>query len=182
MLLLAGVVIAQAILNWHFASQSFFYADDFVAFQDALSGRYSPDFLFAIHGGHLSPGRRAVTLFLQYHATLDYEFALGLLLVAHSISVVLVQRILRLLFGARWWTLAVAFAYGISIVISPALQWFSAGVLILPSTTFLPRGHPRISLLVANRPAGVARLVRGRGHRGAPVLHQGPAGPALCCS
>ncbi len=135
-LLLAGVVIGQAILNWHFASQSFFYADDFVAFQDALSGRYSPDFLFAIHGGHLSPGRRAVTLFLQYHATLDYEFALGLLLVAHSISVVLVQRILRLLFGARWWTLAVAFAYGISIVISPALQWFSAGVLILPSTTF----------------------------------------------
>ena len=135
-LVLAAVVIGQAIINWHFASQSFFYADDFVAFQDALSGRYSPDFLFAIHGGHLSPGRRAVTLFLQYHATLDYEFALSLLLVAHSISVVLVQRILRLLFGARWWTLAVAFAYGISIVISPSLQWFSAGVLILPSTTF----------------------------------------------
>jgi hypothetical protein len=136
LLLLGGIVIAQAIFNWHFASQSFFYADDFVAFQDALSGHYSPDFLFAIHGGHLSPGRRAVTLFLQFHATLDYEFALGLLLVAHSISVVLVQRILRLVFGVRWWTFAVAFAYGISIVVQPSLQWFSAGVLILPSTTF----------------------------------------------
>jgi hypothetical protein len=136
LLLLGGIVIAQAIFNWHFASRSFFYADDFVAFQDALTGAYSPDFLFGIHGGHLSPGRRAVTLFIQYHATLDYDFALGLLLAAHSIGVVLVQRILRLVFGARWWTLAVAFAYGISIVIQPSLQWFSAGVLILPSATF----------------------------------------------
>jgi hypothetical protein len=136
LLLLAGVVVAQAILNWHFASRSFFVADDLVGFEDARSGSYSPDYLFAIHGGHLSPGRRAVTLFLQYHATLDYHAALGLLLAAHSIGVVLVQRILRLLFGVRWWTLAVAFAYGISIVIQPSLQWFSAGVLILPGATF----------------------------------------------
>jgi hypothetical protein len=136
LLVLAGVVIAQAILNWHFASRSFFVADDFVYFEDAMSGRYTPDFLFAIHGGHLSPGSRALALFLQYHATLDWDFTLGLFLAAHSISVVLVQRILRLVFGARWWTLAAAFAYGVSIVVQPSLQWFSAGVLILPSTTF----------------------------------------------
>jgi hypothetical protein len=132
---LAVAVFAQALLNWHFASRSFFLGDDLLYLEEAATG-HTANFLFQFHGDHFSPGRQALLLFLQRGPGLNFELALGILLFAHSVGVVLLQRILRLLFGTGWWTVAVAFAYGISIFVQPNLQWVSAGALSLPSIAF----------------------------------------------
>jgi hypothetical protein len=133
---LVGVLVVQWMVNWHFASRSWFVFDDFDAMYQAHIGGWGVDYLLRPVNDHISPGVRTVAQLLVPRAAFDWNVALGLVLACHSISVVLLQRILRLVFGARWWTLAIAFVYGISIVILPSLEWFSAGVLALPATTF----------------------------------------------
>jgi hypothetical protein len=134
-LALAVVLLVSALVNWHFASQSFFVADDILLFEQAVGERFTDlGFLLDVHGDHFAPGRRAVTVLLQQHAPLNYDLTIAGLIAAHSTAIVLLQRILRLLYGARWWTVAVAFAFGVSIVVTTTLEWFSAAILVVPET------------------------------------------------
>jgi hypothetical protein len=136
LLVLAGVLVVQWMVNWHFASRSWFIFDDFETLYRAHTSGWGLDYLLRPVNDHVTPGVRTVAQLLVPRAAFDWNVALGFVLACHSISVVLLQRILRLVFGPRWWTLAIAFVYGISIVILPSLEWFSAGVLALPATTF----------------------------------------------
>jgi hypothetical protein len=134
--LLALLVLLQAAIVWHFASRSYFFADDFVNFINADQGALRPTFLAGDQFTHFAPGHRLVTLLISRTAGFDFGFALGVLVAVQSVGVVLLQRILQQLFGAVWWTFALAFAYGISIVLMPSLQWYSAGLVTLPAAAF----------------------------------------------
>jgi len=155
--LVAVVVVLQAVINWHFASQSFFLADDFVQFEDALGRDFSLGYLLDPSLGQFSPGSRLVALVMQRYATLDFDVALGFLLGVHSVGVALVHRILRLCVGAVWWTFALAFAYGISIIFMPSLQWFSAGIgRFCVATLSLASIHAYLCWRRTGRPAWLA--------------------------
>src|SRR4051812_6318569 len=134
-MLLAVIVLLQAALVWHFASQSYFFQDDFVSLFHARTADLTPGWLIGNQIGRFAPGQRLLTFTLWRVAGFDFTAALAILVAIQSIGVVLVQRILALLFGSRWWTFAVAFAYGTSVLLMPALQWYSAGALTAPEAT-----------------------------------------------
>lgn len=127
-LLLVGIVVVQAAITWHFASQSFFFGDDFVLFEEAASAPLTLGYLAGSALGQFSPGGRLYILLLQRHAPLDWNVALLSLMAANALAVALIQRILALVFGTRWWTYVVAFAYGVSMILLPSFEWFSAGL------------------------------------------------------
>lgn len=134
-MLLALVVLCQAVLVWHFASRSYFFEDDFVSLFHAREADLTPGWLAGNQIGHFAPGQRLLTFTLWRVAGFDFSAALVTLLAIQSIGVVLAQRILALLFGSRWWTFLVAFAYGTSVLLLPSLQWYSAGALTVPEAT-----------------------------------------------
>jgi hypothetical protein len=126
--LLAVVVLVQGAITWHFASQSFFFGDDFVVFEEALGAPLTLGYLAGAVLGQFSPGGRLYLLVLQRHAALDWNVALGTLVFLHAITVALIQRVLALVFGSRWWTYVLAFAYSLSIILLPSFEWFSGGL------------------------------------------------------
>jgi hypothetical protein len=133
---LAVAVLAQAVINWHFLSRSYFFIDDFKVLHDGLVGSLSLHYLVSEPIAHFSPGHRLVTLLLEQHAKFNWDLASGLLLLFNSVAVVLLQRILALWAGPRWWTHVLAFGYGVSILLMPSLQWFSAGLLTITAAAF----------------------------------------------
>jgi hypothetical protein len=133
--LMTFVVLTQAALVWLFASRSYFFQDDFVNLFHASQARLTPAWLTGNQIGHFAPGQRLLTFTLWRAAGFDFSAALATLLAIQSIGVVLIQRNLALLFGSRGWTFAVAFAYGISVLLMPSFQWYSAGSLTLPEAT-----------------------------------------------
>src|SRR5436305_5852543 len=133
--LLAAVVVLEVAINWHFASRAYFVTDDLVQFEAAQHHAFSLAYLLNPQLGTFSPGSTLATYLIQHYATFDFGLALGFLLALHTVGVVLVQRILRLCFGPAWWTYPLAFAYGISFLVLPSLQYFSAGILRVPVAT-----------------------------------------------
>jgi len=125
---LVAVVALQAVINWHFASQSFFNRDDLLQFQEAAGHGFSLGFLISPALGQFSPGSRLVSWLIQHHAPFDFGVGLGFLLAVHSVGVTLLQRILRTMAGPVWWTYPLTFAYGISLIFLSSLQWFTAGL------------------------------------------------------
>src|SRR4051812_21895143 len=134
-MLLALVVLLQAALVWHFASRSYFFQDDFVSLFHARTADLTPGWLIGNQIGRFAPGQRLLTFTLWRVAGFDFTAALATLVAIQSIGVVLLQRILALLFGSRWWTFVIAFAYGTSVLLMPSLQWYSAGSHSLTEAT-----------------------------------------------
>ena len=141
-LLLAAVVALQALITGWFASKSSWVQDDLILFQDAAAGDVDWDYLASREIVHFAPGHRLVSLYLFRHAPFDYGAALAFALVAHAAGVVLVQRIVRWFAGAAWWSYALAFAYGTSIVVLPSMLQFAAvAQVVAPGTLTLAAIH-----------------------------------------
>ena len=134
-MLLALVVLAQGAVVWHFASRSYFFQDDFVSLFHARTADLTPGWLIGNQIGRFAPGQRLLTFTLWRAVGFDFTAALATLVAIQSIGVVLLQRILALLFGSRWWTFVIAFTYGTSVLLMPSLQWYSAGSHSLTETT-----------------------------------------------
>jgi hypothetical protein len=134
--LLVLVVTICAAVEWAFASRSWFFADDFILFHQVQLEGVHPGFLFERAIVHFAPGHRLFEIIVQRFAPLDFNVALGILLAFHCASIVLVQRTLTAIFGRRWWTFVVALTFGLSYVYLPGLEWYSAGLLVIPSVTF----------------------------------------------
>lgn len=134
---LAGVVALQAALIWHYAAQSFFTQDDFFHMSGADHFGLTFQFLTeATTGSHFSPGHRFGHWVLQTVAPASWSFSLLIIVAFHSGSVVLMQRIMARLFGAPWWSYAVALWFGLSVVYMSAMGWFAASLLVIPPTFF----------------------------------------------
>ncbi|TMK41430.1 MAG: hypothetical protein E6G56_04245 [Actinobacteria bacterium] len=151
------VVVVQALVDWHFASQSGFVADDFLIFQDGLANGLNFAYLGSEAIRHFSPGHRLSSFLLYRYAKFDFGAALALLLAFHSLGVVFMQRILRLWAPGAWWTLPVSLAYGVSILFLPALEWLTAGLLTIPSTALgLAAVHAYLCWRRTRRPVWLA--------------------------
>lgn len=133
--LLAVLVLIPAAWTWHFASPSFFFHDDVFNLYTAHQGDFSLSFVFGSAIGHLAPGYRLAYLAIDRLAPMDFDLALAFLILCQAASAVLLQRIFRLVFGAAWWTYALAFAWAISIVYLPAFLFFAAGILSITTIT-----------------------------------------------
>lgn len=130
---IALVVAVTTTVTGAIAGRSSWQSDDFLILQDAARGGYTYAFLVSQAIAHFSPGHRLVSLVLFREAPFDHDFALAFLLVVQACSVVLVQRIVRWFAGPVWWSYALALAYGLSPIVFQALEWFTAGLLVLPS-------------------------------------------------
>ncbi len=155
--LLAVAVAVVGAVCWHFASSSYFVADDLPVFYDAqVGGGYNLGFLGSEVIVHFSPGLRLVSLVIQRHAAFDFDVALGFILACHLAGVALLDRILRFWVGPVW-SLALALAYGLSIIFTTALQWFSLGLQTLPPIAFsLAAIHAHLCWRRTRRPAWLA--------------------------
>ncbi len=133
---LALVVITCAAVGWAFASQSWFFSDDFVLFHQVQLQGVHPGFLFERAIVHFAPGHRLFEIVVQRFAPLDFNIALGILLAFHCAAIVFLQRTLAAVFGRRWWTFCVALAFGLSFVFVNSLEWYSGGLLTIPGVAF----------------------------------------------
>jgi hypothetical protein len=133
---LALVVVTSAAVGWAFASRSWFFSDDFVLFhQVQLEGAHL-GFLFERAIVHFAPGHRLFEIVVQRLGPLNFDLALAILLAFHCAAIVFLQRTLAAVFGRRWWTFAVALAFGLSFVYVNALEWYSGGLLSIPGVAF----------------------------------------------
>jgi hypothetical protein len=133
--LLAILIALPSAFMWNFASPSYFFWDDLAFLYWADISATSLSYAFEPSWGHLSPAYRLAYLALDRVAPMDFEVALALLLTFHAVSAVLVQRILTLLFGRRWWTYVLALIWAISVIYLPAFTWFAGGLHSIPAIT-----------------------------------------------
>lgn len=133
---IALVVAISTAVTAAIASRSYWVSDDFLVFQDASAGGYDYEYLVSRAIVHFSPGHRLGALVIQREAISDYNVALALLLVFQAASVVLVQRVVRWFAGPVWWSYALALGFGLSPILFVSLEWFGAGLMVLPPTAF----------------------------------------------
>lgn len=83
---------------------------------------------------HFAPGHRAVNSLQDDVAPLNYRVVLVAMVAAMALAAYALSRTLDLLFGARWLHPLLAFCFGISVLFVSPLQWWSAGLQIVPTT------------------------------------------------
>jgi hypothetical protein len=118
------------------AGRSSFYADDYVNFQDAFLGGYDLGYMAAASMVHFSPGDRLLFLVLQRHAEFNHNVDLAVLLAFNGAAMVAVQRIMRFWHVPVGWSCVGALSYGLSPLVFGTIEWFSAGLLVVPPTAF----------------------------------------------
>lgn len=131
--MLAFLVALTVAFIWRFASSSFFFLDDLAHLYWAQHSGLGWSYAFDPAWGHLVPGFRLTFFALYRIAPMNFEAALAILVACQTISAVLLQRILALLFGRTWWTYALALIWGISIIYLLEFNWFAAGLHRIPS-------------------------------------------------
>ena len=152
--LLAVVVVVVVVFDYAIASRSFFFGDDIVIFFQGKAQGLSLDYLTSpTIGAHFAPGVRLLSYGLQRVAPLNWDVGLALVLAFLAAAVVLQQRLLAALFGERWWTFALALAFGLSLIEFSRVVWFSAAV----------QGIPAVALALACIHAHVVWLRTRRG-------------------
>jgi hypothetical protein len=132
---LTVVVVAVALgLTAIIAGRSTWYSDDFVLLQDAARGRYDLGYLGSVTIAHFSPADRLITLLLYRHAGVNHDVALAAMLAFQAAGIVLVQRIMRWWGIPVAWSAVAAFAFGVSPIVFGSVEWFSAGIMVVPPT------------------------------------------------
>ena len=94
-MILAAIVVVQAAVAWHFASQSFFFEDDFVNFREAARDGLTYGYLTKPVYIHFAPAHRLADYLVQRYATLDFDVALAAMLGFYAASVVLIPQMCR---------------------------------------------------------------------------------------
>jgi hypothetical protein len=134
-LILAAIVAVSVAVQYAFASSSFFFQDDWGLFHQSLAGGLDPGTLTKAVEAHFAPGHRVLDFIVTRYLPHFHE-ALALLLCFHAVSIVLMQRILALMFGRKWWTFALAFAFGLSMIYAATLWWWASAAHAIPAVTF----------------------------------------------
>jgi hypothetical protein len=134
-LILAAIVAVSVAVQYAFAASSFFFADDWGLFHQSLAGGLDPATLTKSYSPQFAPGHRVLDFIVTRYLPHFHE-ALALLLCFHAVSIVLMQRLLALLFGRKWWTFALAFAFGLSMIYAATLWWYASAAHTIPAVTF----------------------------------------------
>jgi hypothetical protein len=135
-LLLGAIVLVVFVVDYVFASRSYFFGDDIVVFESSRAHALTPHFLLSVSTAHFSPGQHLGGWLFQRIVGYDWGLTIAIFLAFHAATIVLMQRILNLLFGRVWWTFALAFVFGLSVVFLAPLWWFSSALLVFPSIAF----------------------------------------------
>jgi hypothetical protein len=156
--LLTAIVLVVVLVDWAFASRSFFFGDDYVVFWQSRTHSLDLDYLTSAATAHFAPAHRLITYLFERIVPGSYDAALALVLAFLAAAVVLMQRTLALLFGRVWWTYGLALVFGLSTIYVSAVWWFSPALLILPALAF--------SIAVFTPICGGGRQLRERGWSG----------------
>ncbi|RYP84948.1 hypothetical protein EKO23_14405 [Nocardioides guangzhouensis] len=126
------MIVAQLAFRAWAISGSWFQFDDF-AWLSIVTSADSPRFLLEGYGGHLMPAGFALTWLLREHFDpLDHTPEALVLLGLQALASVGCFRLLRSMFGDRWFTLTCLAVYLFSAVSLPAYLWWAAGINQLP--------------------------------------------------
>jgi hypothetical protein len=122
---LVGVVCA--VVQYVLHRNEWFVFDDWLYFVLGRQGGYSWDWLNRDLFQHWEPASRAFDTFVQGTLGLDWRLILGAFAALLAGAVVLFERALTLLVGARWVTLAACVWVGLAVTLAAAFQWLSFG-------------------------------------------------------
>lgn len=129
----AGVLVAVSVLlHTVVLAQGFFYTDDLVLIGHYQHCGLSSTCLFWNHHGHLMPGAFLLSGLATRWAPLQWwlpALQLGLL---HLIAVLATLRMVTVMGGKRWLSLAALGVVLLSPVALPSTVWWSAGLTFLP--------------------------------------------------
>jgi hypothetical protein len=136
---LVAVVLLAVALQAVLAAKSYFTGDDWlhIVLAHDLVGRGGlPDHDYLGHAVfiHYAPGLRLSYWALEKFAPLDWAAGQAVLLALFGGSLLLLDRILRRLFGARRSNLVLLLLFGTSILLVTSFLWFADGLHKLPST------------------------------------------------
>lgn len=130
---LAAAIVAQLVLRGWVLARGGFYWDDLV-----LIGRAGTDpigswaYLGDNHDGHFMPGAFAVAGIATALAPLSWPVAAATLLVGQLLATLSVARMLSVVAGPRYATVAVLAFYLFTPLTVPSFAWWASGLNTLP--------------------------------------------------
>ncbi len=132
----AVIIIVQAVTMDHFASRSYFFADDWLNFSLAQEHGLTRAYLVRGIFGHYMPLHRLLDYLVGAHSPPNYTVALCFLLLTSIGATFLVFRILVYLFGPNPWILLLVLILGFSTLSLSTMLWWAGAVHTL-SAIFL---------------------------------------------
>jgi hypothetical protein len=174
----AGVILVESLYILWIALRGFFFEDDFVDLtivrQLGLNGRMLEQPVF----GHFVPGYNLVNYFIASVVPYRWSFVVAIEVALFALSLFLLNRLLRILFGSTWTGLVLVALAGASFSLVPSIVWWASGLqqlmaipaillTILCHVSYLSSGRIRFAVL-----AGVAFVV-------ALAFYDGALGAAL---
>lgn len=131
---LVCAAVAWAVVLFVVLRSSYWTFDDWVYFRIALrDGYFSEQWLTSIYFQHLAPGYRVTMSLVAQMMPISFGWALAAMLAVLVGAVLMLERCLAVLFGARWVHLAAAVLLLVSYTHAPSLVWFSAALQGMPT-------------------------------------------------
>ena len=131
-----GVLVVVVIFLWMtwLVSRSFFFVDDFLDFATAKQMGLDWQYLSASLFGHFLIGFRLVDWLIEHFAPFHYGLLTGIELTFYGLGVILVDRLLRLLFGRSRSLSGLTVLYASSVILVPTMLWWSSFLETIPAT------------------------------------------------
>ena len=115
------------------ASRGYFFSDDYLNLRQAKVGGFSWGYLTTSLFGHLAVGFRAVNWLLIAQAPYDYRWAIAFIGLCSLGMLWMFSRVLTLLLGPRPAVPILTAGLAGSMILTPALVWWSAILVYLPA-------------------------------------------------
>lgn len=130
---LGSVVAAELAAFYAILNGNGWVFDDNLSMELARRDGFNHYWLASNLFGHFEPGHRAVYSLLAALMPIDARWGLVLQLVVLALSIVLLERSLRMILGGGWVPVVAAAYFGFSILLVPQLQWLSSGLEAIPT-------------------------------------------------
>jgi hypothetical protein len=133
-LLLTAIVVAEVLLLFLLLDGDGWVRDDnYVLAAEGTIG-FGWHWLTAVIFSHWGISYNAIVAVVHQLMPIDNRWALAGMLVVLAGSIVLMESIVRTLFGRRWLAVGVAASFGLSVLFVRPLQWWAGGLQYLPNT------------------------------------------------
>ncbi len=150
-LAMSAIIAGSVVVVGYFGRRVFLFSDDYVFLYDARNSPLDLNYLAAAIFSHFSPVSRLVDSVVAAELPAHPWIIFGVLL-ALAIGLILsVAMLFCSLFGRSWLTLAGTALVGPSLSLLPLVNWWTAGLNIIPALAGLPSCLGAMVMLVKGR-------------------------------